>query len=75
MKPAIPAAGPILRRAGLLIELACLLTLVTQGESRQEIAGISVRHLLMIGVALGFLLWAVGLALLLRAYRQSRPTK
>jgi hypothetical protein len=70
-----PAAGPILRRAGLLIEITCLLTLFAQGDSRQEVAGISVRHLLMFGVALGFLLWAVGLALLLRAARQSRATR
>jgi hypothetical protein len=66
-----PAAGPILRRAGLLIEVACLLALVTLGDGRRAVAGIAVRHLLIAGVALGFFLWAVGLVLLLRAARQA----
>jgi hypothetical protein len=70
-----PAAGPILRRVGLLIEMVCLLALVTWGDERRAGAGIPLRPLLIAGVALGFVLWAIGLALLLRAARQSRASK
>jgi hypothetical protein len=67
-----PAAGPILRRVGLLIEMVCLLAFLALGDERRVFAGITLRHLLIAGVALGFVLWAVGLALLLRAARQAR---
>jgi hypothetical protein len=70
-----PAAGPILRRGGLLIEMVCLLALVSLGDERRVIAGITVRHMLFAGLALGFVLWAVGLTLLLRAARQARAIK
>jgi hypothetical protein len=67
-----PAAGPIFRRVGLLIEMASLLALVTVVDDRREVAGVAVRHLLIGGVALGFVLWAIGLTLLMRTARRSR---
>jgi hypothetical protein len=67
-----PAAGPLLRRGGLLIEMVCLLALVSAGDGRALFAGITVRHVLIAGVALGFVVWAIGLALLFRAARQAR---
>jgi hypothetical protein len=70
-----PAAGPTLRRVGLLIEMVCLVALVTRGDDPWSLAGITVRQALIGGVALGFVLWAVGLALLLRAAWQGRTTK
>jgi hypothetical protein len=66
------AAGPILRSVGLLIEIACLLALVTLIDERRTLAGIAVRDLLIAGAALGFVLWGVGLGLLIRAARQGR---
>jgi len=67
-----PAAGPILRRVGLVIEMACLLALVAGDVEGRSVAGFAARHLLIAGVALGFVLWAIGLTLLLRAGRRSR---
>jgi hypothetical protein len=66
------AAGPILRRAGLLLEIACFLAYVARRDERRTIAGIAVSHLLISGLALGFLLWAVGLTLVLRDARERR---
>jgi hypothetical protein len=68
------AAGPILRWLGLLIELACILALVRWDYQGRTIGGLEARHLLFAGVVLGFALWAVGLALILRAARQSRSS-
>jgi hypothetical protein len=65
-------AGPILRRVGLVIEMACILALVAWGDERQALAGITARHLLITGVALGFIVWAIGVTLLLREGRRSR---
>ena len=69
-----PAAGPILRRVGLVIEMACILGLVAGDIEGRSVAGIAVRHLLIAGVALGFVLWSIGLTLLLRNRRRSRST-
>lgn len=71
----MPAAGPILRRVGLLIEVACLLAVVTLGDDRREVAGVAVRQLMIAGVALGFVLWGVGLTLLFIAGRRGRPVE
>jgi hypothetical protein len=57
---------------GLLIEMASLLALVAGDVEGRSIAGIPARPLLVTGVALGFVLWAIGLTLLLRAGRRSR---
>ncbi len=67
-----PAAGPILRRVGLLIEMACILALVAGDIEGRSVAGVDARHLLIAGVALGFVIWALGLALLFRDRRRSR---
>jgi hypothetical protein len=66
------AVGPILRRTGLLIELLSIAGLVGWDHQGRTIAGIPARHLLIAGVSVGFVLWAVGLALILRAARGSR---
>jgi hypothetical protein len=63
-------AGPILRWLGLLIELGSILALMKWDHEGRTVAGIAVRHLLLAGVALGFLIWAVGLVLLISARRQ-----
>jgi hypothetical protein len=68
-----PAAGPILRRLGLLIEIACLLAIVTLKDDRREVAGFAVRDMLIAGVAFGFVLWGVSQVLLFRAARKVRP--
>jgi hypothetical protein len=65
-----PATGGILRRVGLLIEMACLLVLVTQSDESRRIAGVSVRHILLAGAAVGFVLWGAGLTLIMRAARR-----
>ena len=57
-----PATGPILRRVGLLIEIACLLAFVTLPDDREVFAGVDARRVLIAGVALGFVLWVVGTA-------------
>ncbi len=67
-----PATGSILRRVGLLIEMACLLVLVARRDESRMIAGVSVNHLLLAGAALGFILWGAGLTLILRAARRPR---
>jgi hypothetical protein len=67
-----PAAGPILRRVGLVIEMACILALVAWDVEGRSVAGIGARQLLIAGVALGFVVWVVGLTLLLRHGRRSR---
>jgi len=66
------ANGLILRRVGLLIEMGSLLVLLTQRDESRMVAGIPVRHVLIVGVALGFLLWGIGLALIMRGARSSR---
>jgi hypothetical protein len=68
-----PAAGPILRRAGLLLEMACLLSVVALGDDRRVVAGIRLRPVLIAGVVLGFLLWAFSQFLMLTRDRQARP--
>jgi hypothetical protein len=68
-----PAAGPLLRRVCLFVEMGFLLALVTLDESRRTVGGVPLRPLLIGGVALGFSLWATGLVLLIRAGRRSRP--
>jgi hypothetical protein len=63
-------AGPLLRQVGLLLELGCILALVAGDVEGRIVAGIAVRHLLIAGAGLGFVLWGVGLALLRRAARR-----
>jgi len=60
-----PSAGPILRRVGLLIELSSLLALVTLDDGRRAFAGVAARIWLIAGVALGFVVWGIGLALMI----------
>jgi hypothetical protein len=68
------AAGPILRWVGLLIELASILALVRWDYQGRTIGGLEAQYLLLAGVALGVVLWAIGVALILRAARQSRSS-
>jgi hypothetical protein len=68
------AAGPILRGVGLLIELACLLAWLNWDYEGRSIGGIAVQHLLLAGVALGFVLWLAGLTLLMSAARRSQSS-
>jgi hypothetical protein len=67
-----PAAGPILRRVGLVIELPCVLALVFGDVEGRSVAGIAARQLLIAGVALGFVLWSIGVTLVLWHGRRSR---
>jgi hypothetical protein len=67
-----PVAGPILRRVGLVIEMACLVALVAGDVEGRSVAGISARKLLVAGVAVGVVVWGIGLTLLLRNGRRSR---
>ena len=69
-------AGPILRRVGLLIEIVCLLAIlaVDADGGRQTLGGIAVRDLLMAGLAVGFVVWGVGLGLWARAARRPRSS-
>ncbi len=57
-----PLTGPILRRVGLIIEIACLLAFVTLPDDREAFAGVDLRRVLIAGVALGFVLWIAGIA-------------
>jgi hypothetical protein len=55
-----------------LIELAAIAALVGWDHEGRMIGSIPARHLLIASVVLGFVLWAVGLALIVRAARRSR---
>jgi len=68
-----PIAGLILRRAGLLIELACLMAFVAVRDRRWAAAGVNLKQALIAGVVLGFILWVAGMAALRRSARQSGP--
>jgi len=57
-----PVTGLILRRVGLLVEFACLLAFVTLPDDREFFAGVGMRRMLVAGVAVGFVLWIVGMA-------------
>jgi len=56
-----PVTGLILRRVGLLIEFTCLVLFVTTRDRHQMVAGIEMSRVLIAGVAIGFVLWVVGL--------------
>jgi hypothetical protein len=64
------AAGPILRGVGLLIELACLAAWLRWDLQDTTILGYPARHWLQAGAALGFVLWAAGLTLIVRGARR-----
>jgi hypothetical protein len=66
-------AGPILRFAGLLIEMICVVGLVTQQDEGRAIAGIAAGSLWIAGIVLGVILWATGLILVQRAARRPLP--
>jgi hypothetical protein len=68
------AAGPILRWVGLLIEMASILALVRCDYQGRTIGGLEAWRVLYAGVALGLVLWAAGLALILRAARRSQSS-
>ncbi len=67
-----PVTGLILRRVGLLIEIACLLAFVTLPDDREALAGFDLRRVLIAGVALGFVLWIVGMASIWASARRPR---
>ena len=67
-----PVTGLILRRVGLLIEIACLLAFVTLPDDREVFAGVDLRRVLIAGVALGFVLWIVGMASIWSSARRAR---
>ena len=67
-----PITGLILRRVGLLIEFACLLAFVTLPDDREVFAGVDLRRVLIAGVALGFVLWIVGMAAIWSSARRAR---
>ncbi len=67
-----PRTGLILRRVGLLIEIACLLAFVTLPDDREVAAGVDVRRVLIAGVALGFVLWVVGMTWIWSSARRNR---
>lgn len=67
-----PVAGLILRRVGLLIEMVCLLAFVTLPDDREVFAGVDLKNVLVAGVALGFILWVVGMASIWSSSRRIR---
>ncbi len=67
-----PVAGLILRRVGLLIELACLLAFVALRDDRRVVAGVDLRRMLIAGVALGFGIWIMGMLWIRLPARRSR---
>lgn len=67
-----PVTGLILRRVGLLIEIACLLAFVTLPDDREVFVGVDLRRVLIAGVALGFVLWIVGMTWIWSSARRSR---
>ncbi len=67
-----PITGLILRRVGLLIEIACLLAFVTLPDDREVSAGVDLRRLLIAGVTLGFILWIVGMTWIWSSARHTR---
>ena len=67
-----PVTGLILRRVGLLIEFACLLAFVTLPDDREVFAGVDLRRVLIAGVAVGFVLWIVGMAAIWSSARRAR---
>ncbi len=68
------ATGALLRNLGLLIELPCVLALLSSGEERR-IGGVSIRTYLIGGVVFGFVLWAVGTVIRLGALRRAREPR
>lgn len=57
------STGQILRRLGLLTEAVCLLGIVSSAKGRLgpvRVAGVDADQALMVGVAVGFLLWVAG---------------
>jgi hypothetical protein len=67
-----PVTGLILRRVGLLIEIACLLAFVTLPDDRVVFAGVDARRLLVGGIAVGFVLWIVGMTSIMFSARRTR---
>ena len=67
-----PLTGLILRRVGLLIEIACLLAFVTLPDDGEVTAGVDLRRVLIAGVALGFVLWIAGMTWIWSSARRSR---
>ncbi len=67
-----PVTGLILRRVGLLLEIACLLAFVTLPDDREVSAGVDLRRVLIAGVTLGFVLWIVGMAYIWSSARRTR---
>jgi len=64
--------GLILRRVGLLIEMVCLVAFVMLPDGREIMAGVDVKRVLLAGVALGFVLWVVGVASIWSSARRTR---
>ena len=67
-----PVTGMTLRRVGLLIEMVCLLAFVTLKDDREIFAGVDLRRALIAGIALGFVLWIVGMASIWSSARRTR---
>lgn len=62
--------GPILRTSGILVEMVCLFFLFRLANDRRVFAGIPMRHLPMIGLAIGLSIWAAGIVLIMLARRR-----
>jgi hypothetical protein len=67
-----PATGLILRRVGLLIEMACVLGFAMTRDSPRKIGGTDARQLLLAGAVVGLVVWIVGLAVLQIEARRRR---
>ncbi|HEV3122515.1 MAG TPA: hypothetical protein VGY53_11460 [Isosphaeraceae bacterium] len=67
------AAGNILRLVGLLIELGCMIPILSLGHSNRQFAGIRLSQLFFGGIVLGAIVWTAGLFLIVAAPKPKRP--
>ena len=66
------AIGPVLRMAGPLVQVACLIALLAPGTRGRSVAGVPIQAILYGGFAVGFVLVLAGLALSRPARRPGR---
>jgi hypothetical protein len=64
--------GQILRLVGMLIELGCLLPLVSMRTPGRQFAGVRLDHLLTAGVVVGGVVFIAGWFLILTARKPQR---
>jgi hypothetical protein len=63
----------LLRLAGPLIQVVCLILLFSPGSQGWSVGGVAAQKLFYAGFGVGFLIWAVGLILYRPEHRRPRP--